>query len=162
MTFLWSVSALLIIIVELPQGQQTNCTLPPYQDAFIFDDKNYGLRYYSNINLSSTILTPKPTKAIIVIHGGDRNADDYYCAMFHSAQLEGYTVTNQDIIIIAPRFMEQSDNPNSDELYWASDKTDSNIGWRGCGNSVQPKSNIQNQVHPSKCQSHVSTAMYKL
>ena len=128
----------------LTQSQQQNCTLPEYRDAFIFEDPSYGLRYYSNIDLSSkTNIISKPSKAIIVVHGSQRNADDYYCGIFVAAQIEGYQVTNQDIIIIAPRFMEESDTPNSNELYWTGEE---DSGWKGGGNSVVPKNNADNQV----------------
>ena len=123
------VFAFLSLFILISKGQQQNCTLPAWRDAFIFPDASYGLRYYSNVDLSSTTdVITKPSKAIVVIHGAARDADDYYCAIFAAAQIQGYTVTNQDIIIIAPRFMEESDDPNSDELYWTNDE---DTGWKG-------------------------------
>ena len=132
------------IITKAQQNQ--NCTLPPWQDITILPAKNYGLRLYANVNFTNpTEGASKAKQLIIVIHGGDRNADAYYCAMFHAAQLQGYTVTNKDIIIVAPRFMQSQDNPNSNELYWPSESTSNGDGWRGCGNSAVPKE-PENQV----------------
>ena len=120
-----------LLLLSLISSQEL-CTPPPYQDAFIFTDKNYAVRYYSNINITQTSNTlNKVKKLIIVIHGAARDADNYYSAMCGAAQIEGYNVTNNDIIIVAPRFMESSDNPKSNELYWHS-------SWRGGGNSVVP------------------------
>eukprot|EP01084_Bolivina_argentea_P287473 493296_1 len=122
------------LIFTYVSAQTPSCTPPPYDDLCIFAD-NYCLRYYSNINVSTTN-TITASKAIIVVHGSQRNADDYYCAMQVSAQIQGYNVMNKDIIIIAPRFMEHSDSPKSNELYWDEH-------WKTGSNSLVP---INNQI----------------
>ncbi len=61
------------------------------------------------------------TQAIIVVHGTDRNADDYYSSMSDAAVLSGRL---QNTLIIAPRFVTIDDAPAADEPYWTSN------GWR--------------------------------
>ncbi len=61
------------------------------------------------------------TQAIIVVHGADRNADDYFSSMGDAAALAGRL---QNTLIIAPRFQTIDDTPAADEPYWTSN------GWR--------------------------------
>ncbi len=127
------VSFLLLSLLTLTANTIESCTPPPFQDLAVFPE-NYAVRYYSNIDLSSTTQQyPKADKAVIVIHGAARNADDYYCAMSTAAQIQGYNVLNGDIIIIAPRFMQATDDHNQGELYWPGSGNDN---WRGGANSL--------------------------
>ena len=60
-------------------------------------------------------------KAIIVIHGTNRNSDDYYNYIVNAIEDENNL---NHTLILAPRFQTLADDPNSDELYW------SNSGWK--------------------------------
>lgn len=61
------------------------------------------------------------TQAIIVVHGTDRNADDYFVSMGDAAALAGRL---QNTLIIAPFFVTTDDTPLADEPVWTSN------GWR--------------------------------
>lgn len=60
-------------------------------------------------------------RAVIVIHGTNRNADDYYNRIFNAATTENLT---SKTLIVAPKFKILEDDPNQDELYWT------NAGWK--------------------------------
>ena len=61
------------------------------------------------------------TQAVIVVHGTNRNADDYFKSMTDAATLAGRLPST---IIIAPRFVTVDDAPAVDEPVWSSS------GWR--------------------------------
>lgn len=61
------------------------------------------------------------TEAVVVVHGTDRNADEYFSTMAEAAALAGRL---SSAIIIAPRFQTIDDAPAADEPYWTS------AGWR--------------------------------
>ena len=61
------------------------------------------------------------TEAVVVVHGTERNADDYFTTMAEAAALSGRL---QSTVIIAPRFQTVDDVPAADEPYWTSN------GWR--------------------------------
>ncbi len=71
------------------------------------------------------------TLAVIVVHGSERNADDYFSSMSDAAALSGRL---QNTIIISPKFVTTDDAPAADEPYWTSN------GWRigDLSNSVSP------------------------
>lgn len=61
------------------------------------------------------------TRALIVVHGIDRNADDYFVTgnvAAAAARAQASTV------IVSPHFQTDSDGPESDEPFWSS------AGWR--------------------------------
>ena len=70
--------------------------------------------------------------AIIVVHGTERNADDYFCSMLEAVRLQRRWATS-DVMIVAPRFTEPKDNPPLDWLTWNG----TGLGdWRKGGNST--------------------------
>lgn len=61
------------------------------------------------------------TQAVIVVHGTERNANDYFTNMNEAATLAGRAAST---IIIAPLFQTSDDAPATDEPVWTSS------GWR--------------------------------
>ena len=61
------------------------------------------------------------TQAVVVVHGADRNANDYFSSMNDAATLAGRSLST---IIIAPQFQTSDDAPATDEPSWTSS------GWR--------------------------------
>ena len=61
------------------------------------------------------------TQAVIVVHGADRNANDYFSSMNDAATLAG---RSSSTIVIAPQFQTTDDAPAADEPTWTSS------GWR--------------------------------
>ena len=60
-------------------------------------------------------------RAVIVIHGTLRNADDYYTTIEDAAKDKSIL---GNTLIIAPQFKTEEDAPKADELYWSSS------GWK--------------------------------
>ena len=71
--------------------------------------------YWSNYPLTTNNSTVE--RAIVVIHGLDRNADDYFGYIVSPAQQEGEL---ERTIIIAPRFPNNTDTVLEGYLYWRS------------------------------------------
>lgn len=82
-------------------------------------DEGMKVRYWRNYPLGNP--NSAITRAVIVIHGMSRNADDYFSRIVSAARTEG--VIN-DTIILAPRFITLDDDPKTDELFW------SQSGWK--------------------------------
>ena len=61
------------------------------------------------------------TRGLIVVHGTNRNADDYFRRAFEAAKLVG---GQQRTVVVAPQFQTSSDGPASDEPFW------SGSGWK--------------------------------
>jgi pimeloyl-ACP methyl ester carboxylesterase len=61
------------------------------------------------------------TQAVIVVHGVERNANDYFRNMNEAATLAGRASST---IVIAPQFQTTDDVPVADEPFWTSS------GWR--------------------------------
>jgi len=68
------------------------------------------------------------TRALIMVHGADRNADHYFATAAAAGFLAGAL---ENTIIIAPRFIAGSDKPEANEVVWP-DRGDS---WRSGGAS---------------------------
>ena len=56
------------------------------------------------------------TRGLIVVHGTNRNADDYFQRGFDAAGLAG---EQQSTVVVAPHFQTSSDDPASDEPFWS-------------------------------------------
>ncbi len=67
------------------------------------------------------IPSSKYDRAVIVIHGTNRNADDYYNRIITAADTEGVL---EHTLVISPKFKTVDDLPNTNELYWSSS------GWK--------------------------------
>ena len=61
------------------------------------------------------------TRGLIIVHGANRNADDYFRRGFQAAAAVG---DQKSTVVVAPHFQTSSDNPASDELFWSSS------GWK--------------------------------
>ncbi len=61
------------------------------------------------------------TRGLIVIHGTNRNADDYFQSGFLSAAEAGEL---DRTVVVAPHFQSSADGPAPDEPYWTS------AGWK--------------------------------
>lgn len=90
-----------------------------------FSSGGKKVEYYRNHPLTGS---PDLTRAVIVIHGWARNADDYYNSVMESKDL--FPGVGDDTVIIAPRFQSESDGPADDELYWSTG------GWSMGSNSL--------------------------
>src|SRR6185503_4339733 len=67
-------------------------------------------------NRPVTIANPDITRAIIVVHGGDRNASEYFDSILNTMPGEWRRKT----IVLAPHFQEK-DDARRDEVYWEGD-----------------------------------------
>ncbi|MFK5976234.1 MAG: hypothetical protein QM493_06975 [Sulfurovum sp.] len=98
-----------------------------YNFGIDISDINRGyINYYSNNSLSKS--NSSVTRAIIVIHGTNRDALDYF-NVINDVTVD--KLESDNTIIIAPHFKEASDEANSSEFQW-SDKG----GWKVGSNST--------------------------
>lgn len=101
-------------------------------------DEGAQLAYFSShgpieaipvVNQISTI-----DMALVVIHGANRNGDDYFCASRAAAALQSLY---KDVLVVAPQFYAESDaRPMSSLLYWDDDNDGS---WRYGADALGPK-----------------------
>jgi len=61
------------------------------------------------------------TRVVVVVHGTNRNADDYFATMVEAARLAGVLSST---VIVAPHFQTAEDLPAADEAFWSSS------GWK--------------------------------
>jgi hypothetical protein len=61
------------------------------------------------------------SRAIIVVHGVDRDADAYFNTMVQALRTAGVL---DSVVVVAPHFQTLEDGPRSDEPYWSSE------GWK--------------------------------
>ena len=83
------------------------------------------VEYYRNHPLTGSL---DFTRAVIVIHGWSRNADDYYNSVMQAKGI--FPGVGDDTVVIAPRFQSEDDSPAEDELYWSKG------GWSRGDNSL--------------------------
>lgn len=104
---------------------------------FVMDIDGHKLKipYYSNYDLLDD--HPMVDKAIIVIHGTNRNADEY----FRNMEMAAGKVSSKTAhtIIVSPQFLIEDDidfhNLDDEHLYWT------NGGWKAGSNSRDENSN---------------------
>ncbi len=77
-------------------------------------DSEWTFNYYSSFPLDSMW---NVTGAIIVVHGFNRNADEYFENMLSVVQ--SLNLEDQ-VIVIAPDFSTQDDNPGDQEILWTA------------------------------------------
>lgn len=98
--------------------------LCPQRMQLTFDVNTVAVPYCSNYDLSSVNKTVE--RAVIVIHGMNRNADDYYAAMLSAAKKAGNA--NNNSFILAPQFLSEGDityfNLGDEMLFWTKS------GWK--------------------------------
>ena len=73
------------------------------------------VRYWRNYALGTA--NEAFRRAVIVVHGSSRNADDYFGYVIDAATTEDRV---KGTLILAPNFITSDDAPEADELYWSS------------------------------------------
>jgi len=92
-----------------------------------FNQGEYALSYYANYGLGTDVELTQITNALILVHGANRNNDEYFTWMNASYSELSASVNT---LLIAPQFKAQSETSESNELYWSSNN------WRE-GNDTQ-------------------------
>ena len=96
--------------------------------------------YYSNHGVDQG--SDNITQAVIVIHGVNRNADDYFNNMHGAASIEEGVL--EKTIIIAPQFLKEEDidfnNLDDNHVFWTS------RGWRFGDNSLSSDANSRSEA----------------
>lgn len=104
---------------------------------------SFALKYYSSYLLSE--VNDEIKHAVIVVHGTNRNADDYFDNM--KFVVETTEARSENTVVIAPQFLTEEDIDafNLDEVfpYWSSD------GWKTGSNSRNEESNPRDGRIPS-------------
>ena len=83
-------------------------------NAARFSSGGKKVEYYRNHPLTGS---PDFTRAVVVIHGNGRNADDYYNSVMEAKDV--FPGVGDNTLVIAPRFQSEDDAPAADELYWS-------------------------------------------
>jgi hypothetical protein len=86
-----------------------------------------SLRYFRSLPLTRSEAV---RRALVVVHGNSRNADDYFEYAIAAARLEQKL---DDAIVLAPNFRTRKDAPAATEHYWSSS------GWKVGNRSQDPK-----------------------
>lgn len=98
------------------------------------------LPHYATYPLDQgTAGNPTPVvRAVVVVHGNTRNADDYFERVVTAAEQAGRLA---ETLIVAPRFQTSEDAPRPDEPHWTSS------GWKrgdpSAGGATPPISSYQ-------------------
>lgn len=106
-------------------------------NSFVFnkDGVNIALPYFSSENIHQA--NDEITKIILVVHGTNRNADDYFDNMMSA--LRKRPEQSPHTLILAPQFLREDDidafKPGNDFAYWSSD------GWKVGATSKDEDSN---------------------
>ena len=91
-------------------------------------DSGWKVPYWRTYALgTSATSNARVTRAIIVIHGTDRNPDDYFGHVVAAARQEQALDAT---LIMAPHFQTDEDDPAGDEVFWTSG------GWKQGDRSV--------------------------
>lgn len=104
-------------------------TICPNRFSIIQGADTLDMAYCSNFDLEAS--NSAVTRAVIILHGSSRNADDYYSYVENAANSEGIS----DALIIAPQFLADEDISahnlqDSNVLYFDSDS------WKEGGQSL--------------------------
>lgn len=68
--------------------------------------------------------------AVVVIHGGGRNADDYFCPMMAAVHNQSHYPDARSVLVIAPRFLTLADGP----IQWQQQERGAKaLRWGGTG-----------------------------
>lgn len=92
-------------------------------------DSRSMLPYYGNYSLSSSAAV---TRAVVVVHGINRNAQDYFGSIDRAAADVGVT---ENTIIVAPHFQIEKDERGDNDAYWTDSGRNS---WKDGGGAVAP------------------------
>ena len=106
--------------------------------------KDSGKRFpYYSSRLPLGSRDAEMTMATVVVHGADRNADSYYCAMHATAKLQR-SFDPSTVGVFAPRFWEPQDGPAAGSLFWNG--SDPNGMTHAVGSGVDPFSLLRVSV----------------
>ncbi len=83
-----------------------------------------SMPFYRNFSL--TTANPNVTRAVIIVHASNRNANDYFSDAMAQAQQAG---VDGSTIVIAPHFECGDDNPAANQLSWACSGQDWSHGY---------------------------------
>ena len=106
-------------------------------DKFVMNINGNALKipYYANYSLE--VIDSSVIHAVVVVHGKNRNANDYFANMKAAAAMR--PAETDSTLIIAPQFLTESDidfhSLDSEHLYWSSD------GWKSGSKSKNNTSN---------------------
>lgn len=131
----------LIAIVEVVIGQVENVGNDKF--AITVEGNTLKIPIYTNHDLLAS--NPIIEKAIIVIHGTNRNADDY----FENMEIAANSVADRtnNMLIVAPQFLTETDidfhGLDEEHLYWTSG------GWKSGSNSRNEDTNPRPARIPS-------------
>lgn len=108
-----------VVEPELPRpctvADACRARLPVGNDAFL-------PHYATHRLLEGAAGYPDPVRrAIVVVHGNERNADDYFERVIAAAVRAGELAAT---VIVAPHLQTRDDSPAADEPYWTS------AGWK--------------------------------
>lgn len=99
-----------------------------FPDRILIESRS-TLPYYGNYSLTSGAAV---TRAVVVVHGINRNAADYFRSIDRAAADLGIT---ENTIIVAPRFQIEQDEREDQDAYW----TDSGrTSWKDGGGALAP------------------------
>lgn len=107
----------------------------PTELRFLDGVKGSGKRfpYYSSRPQPLTTADAGLVMAAVAVHGAERNADDYYCAMNAAAKLQTNYAADS-VGVFALWFWEPQDGPAAGSLFWNG--SDPNGVWRFGANAV--------------------------
>jgi pimeloyl-ACP methyl ester carboxylesterase len=92
-------------------------------------DSRSTLPYYGNYSLLHGAAV---TRAVVVVHGINRNAQDYFGSIYRAAVDVGII---ENTIIVAPRFQIEKDEREDHDAYWTDSGRNS---WKDGGGAVAP------------------------
>jgi pimeloyl-ACP methyl ester carboxylesterase len=114
-------------------GHKTLNAFPGPDEGGVLDrisvESGATLPYYRNYSLSKTAAV---MQAVVVVHGTDRNVQDYFDSIARAA---ADLCVADHTIIIAPYFQIGDDEPEQDDAYWTDSGPNS---WKDGGNAVTP------------------------
>jgi poly(3-hydroxybutyrate) depolymerase len=92
-----------------------------------------SLPFYRNFSLTAP--NAAVTQAIVVVHGGHRDANEYYYTMETASEQAGQDETT---IVVAPRFECSEDSPPSGDVYWQCSGDDWSHGYPDANGAANP------------------------
>jgi pimeloyl-ACP methyl ester carboxylesterase len=154
LTFLFKALTLIFLLLTFSLNTFAQVDeIGPYRLRLNLNGKLLQIPYYANYGFDSA--HPGIRKAIVVIHGMNRNACDYYRNMREAATMSpAYT---DSLLIIAPQFLEQDDlhalGLDASFLYWSG-------GWKSGANSKD----LSSDPRPARISSYavLDTLMMRL
>ena len=120
------------LVQKMPRYQLCNARGINRIHGFIVGDKGASLAYYSSHGPVEQVVD-SPEMALIVVHGAQRNGDDYFCSANAAVEMQKLF---SDVLVIAVQFYSEADErADPSFLYWEESKDGP---WRYGENSVGP------------------------